>query len=388
MEKFTEEVFCEIDKLQKKYLDLLVDICNIESKSDNKAGIDEVGACLNNLAKEIGYTCKKKEFEKAGNVYSFTFNPNGEKKMISLSAHMDTVFEKGVFGYPPTRVDGDYIYGPGVMDCKGGIAVAMLAMEALKNCGFKDRPVKLILQSDEEVSSRLSNRGTIDFILEEAKGSAAFINCEGHSEGYIIVSRKGIVKNKITITGKAVHAGICVVGASAIKEAAYKIIELEKDNDLDSITFNCGIINGGIGINTVADKCEIYVEYRFKTQEQKEIAEKKLQRIVNTSYVDGTEATYEVLSVRSAMEKTPENEKLAEIINKISSEHGFENLTMHSSCGGADSAYPSLDGIPTVDSLGIEGSDCHTTDEKALISSISKMAKIISAVIINLENYI
>ena len=91
---------------------------------------------------------------------------------------MDTVFPKGSFGYPPTKIDGDYVYGPGVNDCKGNIAVELLAMEALKECGYTERPVKLILQSDEEVNSFLSDQKTLEFMVEEAKGSAAFLNAE------------------------------------------------------------------------------------------------------------------------------------------------------------------------------------------------------------------
>lgn len=383
MKEFTEKVFCEIDKLSKKYTELLVDICNIESKSDNKEGVNEVGAYLADVAKKFGYSIKKREFEKAGNVYSFTLNSDGKKKMISLSGHMDTVFEKGVFGYPPTKIEGDRIYGPGVQDCKGGIAIFMLVLEALKNCGYSERPVRLILQSDEEVSSSLSEKGTIDFMLEEAKGSVAFLNGEGHNRGYITVGRKGIVKKKITIKGNAVHAGMYVGGVSAIKEAAHKIIELEKGSDVKSVTFNCGIIKGGTTINTVADNCEIYVEYRFKTVKQQKAAEEKFRKIVNTSYVEGTESVAEELSYRAPMERTEANEKLAGIISRISEEYGFGELKMYESPGGADAAYTTLAGIPTIDSIGTEGSDCHSLRENAVISSIPKLAKLTASVIIN-----
>ena len=50
------------------------------------------------------------------------------------------------------------MYGPGVMDCKGGIVAAIMAMEALEKCGFTERPVQLLLQSDEENGSATSNK--------------------------------------------------------------------------------------------------------------------------------------------------------------------------------------------------------------------------------------
>ena len=376
------KVFNEIDKLKDKYINILVDICNIESKSDDKEGVDKVGDYLWSFAEKMGYAIKKKEFAKAGNVYSFTLNPDSEKSPVSLSAHMDTVFEKGVFGYPPTRIEGDFIYGPGVQDCKGGIAQCLLVMESLKNCGYKDRPVKLILQSDEEVSSTLSDKGTLDFMVEEAKGSAAFLNAEGHTRGRITVARKGIVKKRIIIEGRACHAGAYTDGISAVREAAYKIIELEKGSDVNGITFNCGVIKGGTVPNIIPEHCEIGVEYRFKTIAQQKEAEEKINRIVNTSYVAGTKSHIVDIGARIPMERTAANERLAQFANDISVKYGFGELKMYESPGGADGAYTTYAGIPTVDSVGPEGADCHSVREKVVLSSIPRLAKLVAAMII------
>ena len=384
MNEMTRKVFETIDQLADQYLQVLVDCCNIESKSEDKEGVDRVGAYFAAIAEEKGYTIRKQEFEKAGNVYSFTYNPDGAKKLISLSGHMDTVHEKGIFGYPPVKIQGDYVYGPGVIDCKGGIVLDLLVMEALKKCGYKDRPVKLILQSDEEVDSCLSDYASVAFMVEEARGSAAFINGEKLRENRCLaIGRKGIVRHKITITGKKCHAGYCTNGASALKEAAYKIIELEKDNDVDSITFNCGVLNCAGTINIVPDRCELFVEYRFKNMEQKKVAEEKLKRVVETSFVEGTESVSELLSKRLPLEADEKNRRLVETINSICKDVGIEPFGTVETAGGADSAYPSLAGIPTIDSIGIEGADCHTLNERARISSMAEMAKVAAAIIIN-----
>lgn len=384
MNDITKKVFEKIDELSEKYLNVLVDACNIESKSEDKDGVDKVGNFFASIAENMGYTVKKKEFQYAGNVYSFTYNPTGEKKLICLSGHMDTVFPKGSFGYPPTKIDGDYVYGPGVNDCKGNIAVELLAMEALKECGYTERPVKLILQSDEEVNSSLSEHKTLEFMVEEAKGSAAFLNAENsNANRRLSIGRKGITSYKITISGKKIHAGSCTLGANALKEAAYKIIEFEKDNDINGITFNCGMINGGTAINVVADKCELFVEYRFKTMEQKKKADEKFNRILSKTYIEGTLAQAELIGNRLPLEPDEKNRKLVDTINEICQKVGIEPFGTAESAGGADSAYPSLAGIPTVDSIGIEGEGCHTLNEKARISSMAEMAKVAAAIIIH-----
>lgn len=384
MNEMTKRVFEKIDELSDKYLNVLIDVCNIESKTEDKEAVDKVGDYFVSIAEDMGYIIKKREFEKAGNVYSFTYNPDGKKKLISISSHMDTVHEKGIFGYPPTRIEGDYVYGPGVNDSKGNLAVELLAMEALKACGYDERPVKLILQSDEEVNSCLSDHKSLEFMVEEAKGSAAFLNAENLPESRkLTIGRKGITSYEITIKGQKVHAGLCTRGANAIKEAAYKIVEFEKDNDINGITFNCGIINGGGVTNIVPDMCELSIEYRFKNMEQKKIADEKFKRIVETSYVEGTTSTSELISNRLPMEADEKNVKLVETINDICNQVGIEQFGMAETPGGADSAYPSLAGIPTVDSIGIEGRACHTLDEVARISSMAEMAKVTAAIIIN-----
>lgn len=384
MNELTKKVFDKIDELADKYLNVLIDSCNIESKSEDKEGVDKVGEYFAKIASDLGYVIKKKEFEKAGNVYSFTLNPDGEKKQISLSGHMDTVHMKGSFGNPAVRVEGDMVYGPGVNDCKGNIAVELLAMEALKECGYNERPVKLILQSDEEVNSSLSEQKSLEFMVEEAKGSAAFLNAENiGKERRLSVGRKGITSHKITIHGKKIHAGACTAGVNALKEAAYKLIEFEKDNDINGITFNCGILNGGTASNIVPDLCEMYVEYRFKTMEQKKVADEKFKKIAETSFVPGSICEVERISNRLPLEPDEKNMALVEKINKICKDIGLEPFGTAESAGGADSAYPSLAGIPTVDSIGIEGADCHTINERARISSMAEMAKVAAAIIIN-----
>ncbi len=68
------------------------------------------------------------------------------------------------------------MYGPGVLDDKGGAAAAIYAMYALKNSSYTKRNVIFITQTDEEVSSSLSEGATVDYIVKEAEKCEAFIN--------------------------------------------------------------------------------------------------------------------------------------------------------------------------------------------------------------------
>ncbi len=284
-----EQLFETIDSLANKYLSVLEEVCNIESPTNYKEGVDRVGEYFAKLAKKFGWTVEIFTQPISGNCLCLTMNPDASAAPVALSGHMDTVHPVGSFGTPAVRIEEDKIYGPGVVDCKGGIVAAMMAMEALSLCGFTARPVRLILQSDEENSSLTSNKETVNFMAEKAKDAIAFLNCEGEHPKRLTVQRKGIIRYRFEIQGIAAHSSMCArQGAGAIREAAYKILELEKWKDHDGITCNCGVIQGGTVANTVPENCSFLVDIRYLTAQERATVEKRVKEIANTSYVEGT----------------------------------------------------------------------------------------------------
>lgn len=373
-------LFQNIDKLSKKYIDFLIDICNIESPTNCKEGVDAVGNLCIQQAKLNGWKVEILEQKVSGNCICITMNDEVDERPISFSAHMDTVHPVGSFGTPAARCEGDIIYGPGTADCKGGIAVAFLAMEALKNSGFKSRPVQLLLQSDEENSSKTSNKETIRYICEKAKDSVAFLNCEVQMGDTAVLKRKGILRYIFKITGEAAHSSTCFDGANAILEASHKIIELEKFKDKEGITCNCGCINGGTVPNSVAEECSFTADIRYFTAEEYEYIKNKANEIAKNSYIGNTTCELSVTSERVAMYHTEKNIELLKKMNKIYSECGLNQLQERISFGGSDACDVTAFGIPCVDSIGIKGDFIHSHKEFAYASSLSESAKRIAAV--------
>lgn len=376
-----QRFFEEADRLNSAYKQFLVDICGISSKSDDKPGVDRVCDYCESFAAGMGYAVVREKIKGSGDVMSATLNPNAEGKPVCLSAHMDTVHPKDSFGITER---GDILVGPGVYDCKGGIAVSFLVLETLRNCGYTSRPVKVILQSDEEVQSLPSDKKTVEFMCREAAGAQAFINCEGRVSGSITTSRKGILRYMYDITGIPVHAGTYFGGASAVREAAYKIIELESRSKEGGITYNCGIVEGGTVMNTVPAACRVYIDIRVRTSDDVTEAEKTLYEVGNRVFVPGTVTRTLKVSSRPPMERTPANANLFAHISAAAEKHGLGSYTELFAFGGSDAAYTTIAGIPTVDDLGPLGGDYHTESEWISVRSLSESAKIIIAYL--LEN--
>ena len=292
---------------------------------------------------------------------------------ISLSYLAETTSVIGVLIIPG--------YGPGVLDCKGGVVASFLAMDALDRCGFRARPVMHILQTDEETGSKTSGKDTVRYMCEKAKGSVAFLNTEANREGFVVLSRKGILRYEFTVHGISAHSSLCVSGANAIAEAAYKIIELEKMKDKDGLTCNCGVISGGSVANTVAETCRFTADIRFANAEQLEWAKNKIREVSESSTVDGCTCDVRQVSMRPAMERLEANEHLAARINEINGTVGLPAIVSRVGEGGSDAAYTTQAGIPSVDAIGVEGGRIHSPEEYAVKSSLALSAKQQAAVV-------
>ena len=375
-----KKVFKRIDDLEKEYLTFLEEFCLIESPTDFKEGVDAAGDYIIEKAKAFGWKVEKQEQKIAGDCICITMNPDVKAAPICLSGHIDTVHPVGLFSAPVVKVEGDKIYGPGVSDCKGGIVAAFFAMAVLDKEGFRERPIKLILQSDEETSSAESNKTTVEYMCECAKGAAAFLNCEPSVSGTAVLQRKGIAKYIFNITGKAAHAANCFDGISAITEAAHKILELEKYKDKNGITANCGIISGGTKINTVPANCVLQVDFRFSNSDELLEVKKIAQKVADFSWVEGTSCELTLRSLRDAMELTDRNERLLERVNEIFESIDLSRLLPRSTGGGSDAAYTTQCGIPTLDSLGVQCGNIHSKDEYAVIPSLKESAKRLAAI--------
>lgn len=381
-------VFAEIDRLSGAYADIWEDVCCIESPSCDKIGVDRVGAYFRKLAEMRSWEIEMFRQERFGDAVCITMNARSSGRPIALSGHMDTVHPVGSFGTPAARREGDRLYGPGTMDCKGGIVAGLLAMDALERCGFRERPVMLLLQSNEEIGSGLQNKESIQWICQKAKDAEAFLNLEGQ-EGYFdgkaCLIRKGITGFRFCIRGIAAHASYCAKeGASAIREAAHKIIEIEKIKDHDGVTCSCGLISGGTAENTVPDRCEFTVDVRFSSQEQYGQAVSRLQEIADTVFVPGCSCTMEQTGLRPAMELNERNTALLNRANTLFAESGLTPLEIGKRTGGSDAADVTVFGIPCMDSIGVRGEGAHTTEEYGCIGSLAESAKRVAAVVCGL----
>ena len=379
------EMFNTVDSLNQEYVKVWEDVCNIESPTKFKAGVDACGEYFAEMARARGWKVEYFRQPVSGDIVDITLNPDAAEKPIIFSAHLDTVHPVGSFGSPAVKIEGDKMYGPGVTDCKGGAVAAFLAMDALDKNGFRTRPVKLILQTDEEVSSATSNKQTIGYMCDRALESVAFLNLEGSDKGKACLIRKGTITFTFKIEGVEAHGSQCATkGANAILDAAHKIIELEKLKDDEGLTCNCGVISGGTVSNTVPGYCEFKANIRFANTDQLNWVREHVKSIADTVHVPGCKCSVNNPKGRVAMEYSEKNVALLARMNEIFAENDLPVLEAAKRKGASDAADVTFAGAACIDSLGVRGGKIHSPDEFAYIDSLAEAAKRLVCVAANI----
>ena len=372
------QIAAYIEENQERYLEFLTQICSFEARAYDKATLDQMADHIAAFATDLGLRVQRKPMEKCGDFLTIELNP-GAPKGCFFHAHMDTVHDKGSFGTPAVKDQGDRLHGPGVIDCKGGIAIALLTMKTMLENGY-DKHLRLLLTSDEEISNVLGGKEEIRFIQESAQGFPCAINCETAEGNEVVLARKGIVKYRLEIQGIGGHSGKKYFEAkNAILEAAHKIIALHAESQPGGTTYSCNVISGGSAPNSIPDRCTVTVDIRALTPDAIDTVLQTVERIANTSYLGSTSCQAELLSIRPPMARSAETDALFENILAACHKYGLGTLTPTEGGGGSDSCYTQAAGVTSICGMGASGRFQHTPNEYLDKASIPLRAKILCA---------
>lgn len=377
-----------LDEKQEEMYSTLEEVVNIESYACEVENVRKVAAKFKELFEAEDFQCELLEVGANGPTLVGTLGTERKGKPVIFSGHMDTVIKSGVYETPVFRREGNRAFGPGVLDMKGGIIIALYIVKALNAVGYDDRPLKIAFSGDEEIG-HTGGRGAA-VLQEAALGGACAFNLEtGFIDNSLCYGRKGRQEFSVTVTGVESHAGNDFIsGRNAIAEMAHKIIELQAlTNMAKGTTVTCATIHGGTITNAIPKECVIGGECRFSTVAEMENFKKRAQEICDKTYIDGTSTKLEYLSGMSPYEDTDQVRQFWEFIRDIAAECGFEEIKGKTVGGSSDASYIQMAGTPVICSIGIKGEWNHTTREYALLDSMSPRGKLIASVILNLDRF-
>ena len=361
-----------------EYLKDLEKVCRINSFTKNKKGVDEVGLVMQEWLEPIGFNLTTYKREEIGNHQLFS-TPKLDGEKILLLGHNDTVFPEGAFD--TYHEDEKYVYGPGTCDMKGGNIVALEALRNIYLQNGKIQNIDFLLVSDEETGSDDSKFITLELAKQY---DYCFVFEAAGKELEIVTGRKGVGTYTITCEGKAAHAGTSYLkGINANLEASYKLQELIKLTNLDiGTTVNVGKITGGIGANTISPKCELLLEIRFTTNQEKDRLLDALHKITDASYVEGTKSTLNGLIQRDVMEPNKSQLDFIKILENITK----TDINTEQRGGVSDANHVASCGVVTLDGFGPFGDGDHTIHERALKSSFEDRIQLMSKILLYHQN--
>lgn len=352
-----------------------------ESPSDNKAAVDACAAIAADTARSLDGRVKLHRQRQYGDVLELRFGPRTKRssstpKPILLLGHLDTVWPIGTLRNMPCRIADGRLWGPGTLDMKVGVAMALTAVEILSEADLLKREIVLLLNSDEEIGSPISRPITENlarecaavYVLEPAQGLA------------YKTARKGTGNWRIDIRGVAAHAGVDFEkGASALRELASVIETVSGWTDLKrGLTVSVGIAGGGSKTNVIPAEAFAEVDVRIAKVADGPRIERKFRSLKAKDKRCSLAVSGGIN--RPPMERTRGTIKLFERARSLAAGLGID-LKEASTGGASDGNFTSALGIPTLDGMGAVGEGAHASHESILIEHLAPRTALLAAML-------
>lgn len=366
---------------ERNLLGFLRGLVELESPSDDKAAVDRCVGFTADAASSLRGRIRRHAIKDAGDVLEVYFGPQKSVrtgKPILLLGHLDTVWPLGTLTQMPFKIDKGHAWGPGVLDMKAGVAMALTALEILQTENLLQRPAILLLAGDEETGSHTSR----DITEKIASGCEAVYVLEPAQglEGAYKTSRKGIATYNVQVTGVAAHSGVNFEqGHSAIAELARQVGAIEAITDLKrGITLNVGTIEGGTRSNVVAAEARAEVDVRIVRTADFARVDRRLKKL----RVRDKQCVLKIDGGlnRPPMERTPATVALYKRAATLAREMGFD-LQEAGTGGGSDGNFTSALGIPTLDGMGAVGEGAHARNESIVLSELAPRTALLASML-------
>ncbi len=346
-------------------------LADLKKLVETQSPTEDLAACVkvvntaNEITQELLGTKADVFDEKGRPVYWL----GSKTPQVVLLAHLDTVWPIDSFT-PLWTVEGDVVRGPGIYDMKAGFIQALYAMRTLDL-----EKVALIATTDEETGSA-TTRELIENVSKQAK---AVLVLESAIDGKVKIGRKGTSMYKITIHGRAAHAGLePEKGINATVEIAAIVNTLMAlGNNEHGTTVVPTVMTSGTTTNTVPALATLDVDCRsFKLSEMQ-----RVQEAINNLKPIHPEAKIEVSGgINRPPLETSATQSLYELAEKVAKDLGQPPLGSASVGGASDGNFAGMH-TQVLDGLGAVGNGAHATHEHVLASYLEPRSELLAALV-------
>ena len=387
-----KRIVAAVDKRTNAALDLLAETVNVQSATENLAGVRAVADVYAREFRALGFETRWVELpvkmKRAGHLVAT--HQGGRGPRLLLIGHLDTVLQGD-----PFRREGNRAYGTGSSDMKGGNLVVLEALRALHATGeLRDMNVTVVFTGDEEDpgSPQLATR---ESLLAAARESDIALAFEGAAPGKAVIGRRGIGSWRLQVTGVQGHSsGVFGEkrGYGAIFEAARILDQFRTELREANLTYNPSVIVGGTNVtydtasksgtaqgktNVIPREVRVEGDIRYLGAAQFESARRKMQEIVAAS-LPRTSAELVVENEYPSMAPNPGSERVLAVYDTVSRDLGASPIVAQPPVerGAGDIAFVCEDGrLACLDGLGADGENDHAPGEYLQLDSLPLQVK-------------
>jgi glutamate carboxypeptidase len=343
------------------FVERLAALCAVDSPTGYRPGVDACCRLVADWCQDAGANVEVVDAPTGLHLVAST-RGRGHARTI-LIGHHDTVFARGTAAARPVTQTATRASGPGVADMKGGVLVALAALERLAtDPAGRHGLVELHLVPDEE------GRTTAPFVLDRWRGATAALCFEcGRADGSIVTRRKAGTWVTITATGRAAHAGTDPdQGRSALMAliAETQRIRGLVDHARPGMTANATMLHAGEQTNTIPAAAAMVIDVRAATTPD-------LDWAFGVIHAFGS---YDGVTLRASDDRgfpaMQRADTLADETLAILATLG-QPATEQTAGGVSDASWASSVGVPAVDGLGPVGALDHTDEEYIELASVA-----------------
>jgi glutamate carboxypeptidase len=373
-----EAIFKAAEAAQPAVIDTLQKLVLIESGSANLPGLLKVADFTQERLKALGAKTERiKTSDSERVMVKGEFSGKGKLKAM-LIAHMDTVYPEGILASQPYKLEGNRLYGPGIADDKGGIAVILHSLGMLKTLDWRNyAKITVLFNPDEEIGSGGSGAliqalaAEHDVVLSyEPTAAKSMAKVEG-----VLLAAAGTATAKMEVKGRASHAGAAPdEGRNALIELSHQMLATQDiAKNIPGAQLNWTYAQGGTVRNQIPAQAMATADVRLL---KPDAADKlKAALVAKTKESQRVPDTHVHVSLDVGRPPYVAGERgmaLAQKARAIYAELDGRPLFFHPvSGGGTDAGFASGSGKAAVlESLGLAGWGFHAKDEYIEIDSI------------------
>ena len=366
---------------ESRMVDRMHALVEHESPSSDKAAVDKVAKLFAEWARKAGGNVRWHRHRQHGDSLDVRFGETYRRERpVMILGHLDTVWNRGTIAHMPWKMTRERIAGPGVLDMKAGVVMALTAIEIVQSLRLLRRPVILLMHGDEEIGSPASRsvtesvarRCSAVYVIEPAQGEA----------GAYKTARKGTGGYRLEVHGVAAHSGVDFErGHSAVLELARQIEAIRKFSDpRRGITVNPGVIGGGTRSNVIAAEAWVEIDVRISRAKDAAPLDRKFRGLKPRDKFCRLDLTGGLN--RLPMERTPGTVALFRRVQRLGAQIGLD-LDEAATGGASDGNFTSALGIPTLDGMGAVGSGAHAAHEHLLRKHLAPRTALLAAMLIS-----